>query len=116
MKITSKQAHHEGKEVNKMRFTRLLPTALLLIGIMGTSATAFSADGVLSKEEVVPGYCHMKFPAMRGSTLNWNEPVLKGSGSGDIVDFYGSCDENPTGNHQIAVQKIERERDHGYRS
>jgi hypothetical protein len=116
MKFTSTHAHQEGKEVNAMKFTRLLPAALLLIGVVGASATAFSADGVLSKEEVAPGYCHMRFPAMLSSTLNWNQPVLKNSDSGDIVDYYGSCDENPTGDHQVEIQKLERERDHGSRS
>ena len=100
-----------------MKYTRLLPAALLLIGVVGASATAFSADdGVISKEEVAPGYCHMRFPAMLGSTLNWNQPLLKNSGSGDIVDYYGSCDENPTGDDQVADQKLERERDRGSRS
>jgi len=116
MKFTSTHAHQEGKEVSAMKFTRLLPAAVLLIGVVGTSATAFSANGVISKEEVAPGYCHMRFPAMLSSTLNWNQPVLKNSDSGDIVDYYGSCDENPTGDHQVEIQKLERERDHGSRS
>ncbi len=107
MKVTNKQSYKKGKEVNTVKFTRLLSCALFLIGIVGGSATAFSADGVLLKQEAVPGsnYCHMKFPAIRGDTLNWDQPVLENSGSGDIIDFYGSCDESPSGRDQASDQR-----------
>jgi hypothetical protein len=82
---------------------------LLLIGSVGVGV-ANAADGVLLKEEATAGsYCHMKFPAIRQSTLGAKQPVLKDSSTGDIVDFYGSCDENPTGNDQVMSQRVEHE-------
>jgi hypothetical protein len=47
----------------------------------------------------------MKFPAMREETLSWNTPVLKDAGSGDLIDFYGPCDHDPTGKEEIESQK-----------
>jgi len=86
-------------------------SALLFIGIAGTSATAIGADGVLLKEEIAPGsnYCHMQFPAIREDTLNWKHPVLKSADSGDTIDFYGPCDENPVGKDQVAIQGLRRD-------
>jgi hypothetical protein len=49
-------------------------------------------------------YCHMKFPAMREDILSWDRPVLD-EASGNIVDFYGSCDYDPVGLDEINVQR-----------
>ena len=89
-----------------MTITRSLLPALVLVGIMATG-NAFGSDQTLSSQEIAPGsnYCHMKFPAIRGDTLNWQEPVVKNSDSGDIVDFYGPCNESPGGQDQVNVQR-----------
>ena len=77
-------------------------TALLLVG--GFVANG-SAD-VLSKTEAAPGnYCHLRFHAITTESLATNHPLAMGPASGDIIDFYGPCDESPVGQHQIAVQK-----------
>src|SRR5438876_11445981 len=34
-------------------------------------------------------YCHLKFPAIRQSTLYTDHPQLKSASSGDMVDYYG---------------------------
>jgi hypothetical protein len=47
----------------------------------------------------------MNFPAMERNTLGWDDPKLKSSSTGDIIDFYGSCDETPTGSNQAWQQK-----------
>jgi hypothetical protein len=88
-----------------MRITRPLLSALIVA--FAATGTAFSADGILFKQQLAPGsnYCHMKFPAIREDSLNWGQPVLKDSNSGDIVDFYGSCNESPGGRDQVNVQK-----------
>jgi hypothetical protein len=92
-----------------MKRIRACLSVLLLIGSVGASV-AKAADGVLLKEEATPGsYCHMKFPAIRQSTLGAKQPLLKDSSTGDIVDFYGSCDENPVGKDQVVSQRIEHE-------
>ena len=75
--------------------------ALLLVG--GFVANG-SAD-VLSRTEAAPGsFCHLRFPAITEESLATDHPTLKGPDSMDIIDFYGPCDENPVGQHQIDVQ------------
>jgi hypothetical protein len=93
-----------------MKFLKTTATAILLTGSIAGSALA--ADSVLSKEEVTPGsYCHMKFPAIRETTLFNDHLQLQSSTSGDVIDFYGPCDESPTGKDQVMEQKREQERD-----
>ena len=93
-----------------MKFLKTTVTAILLTGSIAGGALA--ADGVLSKDEVTPGsYCHMKFPAIRETTLFSDHPQLKNSTSGDVIDFYGPCDESPTAKDLIREQRYEEERD-----
>ena len=91
-----------------MNIKRSFLSALLFVGIAGMNSTALSADGIILKEEVAPGsnYCHMKFPAIQKRTLDWDHPVLKNYGTGDVIDFYGSCDESPVGQDQVASQRV----------
>ncbi|MDZ4344035.1 MAG: hypothetical protein U1E51_16570 [Candidatus Binatia bacterium] len=86
-------------------------SVLLITGSLGASGAAFGDDGVLVKEPVSreSNYCHLKFPAIHEDTLASRRPVLKDPQSGDIVDFYGPCDENPLGPNQIVSQKLQQE-------
>ena len=82
----------------------------LIVGSLAASALA--SDGVLSKHEFTSGrYCHMKFPAIRQRTMSTDHPELKSSNTGDVIDFYGSCDENPTGRDQVTAQRLEEQHD-----
>ena len=84
---------------------------LLLGASLATSTALGAAPGVISNTVLTPGsYCHLTFPAIREDTLSWDRPVLKDSGSGDIIDFYGPCDTDPLGKGQIHQQKVERQR------
>jgi hypothetical protein len=87
-----------------MKRTRTLLTALVFAGSLAGSALA--ADGVLLRDEAGGNYCHLQFPAIREDTLTWATPVLQDS-TGEIIDFYGRCDENPTGPDQVAAQRRE---------
>ncbi len=79
---------------------------LFLVGGLVVNAGA----DVLSKTELAPGdYCHLRFPAITEESLATDHPMVKQADSGDIIDFYGPCDENPVGQHQIAVQKLEQQ-------
>jgi hypothetical protein len=90
-----------------MKIATSFLAGLVLMGSVGVNA-AKAADGVLSKQEFTPGsYCHMQFPAIEESTLFTDHPVLKSADSGDIIDFYGACDENPLGKDQVASQRSE---------
>jgi hypothetical protein len=81
-------------------------SVVVLVGSLASSALAF--DGIVSKEEsTADSYCHMKFPAIREKTLAGDNPVLKNSTTGDVIDFYGSCEESPTGMDQVVSQRIE---------
>jgi hypothetical protein len=93
------------KEVNAMKIAIPFLAAALLVG--GLVANG-SAD-VLSKTEAAPGsYCHLRFPAITEASLDTDHPVLKSADSGDIIDFYGPCNENPVGQDQIAAQKLDQ--------
>jgi hypothetical protein len=85
--------------------------ALLLAGSFGASNTLAAAEGVISNATLITGiYCHLKFPAIREDSLASNRPVLDDPSSGDIIDFYGSCSEDPQGADQIQDQKLEAQR------
>jgi hypothetical protein len=92
-----------------MKNIRSYLSVLLVGGIVGTTGVAAAFDGILLKEEISPGYCHLKFPAIKESTLSSNHPVLKDPKTGDIIDFYGRCDEDPLGKDQVAAQKLVNE-------
>ena len=91
-----------------MKIATSFLAGLLLIGTLGANATAMAADGLIYKQELTPGsYCHLKFPAIRGRTLAGDHPVLKDPSEGDIIDYYGSCDEDPLGKDQVHEQKLD---------
>ena len=82
---------------------------LLFLSSLGAVNSAKAEnDGVISKQEFTPGsYCHEKFPAVRSSTLETDNPTLKSSDTGDVIDYYGPCDESPLGNDQLRTQKLQ---------
>jgi hypothetical protein len=83
---------------------------LAAVGLLGAGSYAWAADGVLYSQELTPGtYCHIKFPAISEESINSNKPLLKDSSSGDVIDFYGPCDESPTGKDQVAAQRFQDE-------
>jgi hypothetical protein len=93
-----------------MQIIRAIFAAFPLIGTMGGSNAAFAANGIILKQEVTPGsYCHLKFPAIREDTLARDHPVLKVPNEGNLIDFYGPCDEDPVGKDQVHEQRIENQ-------
>jgi hypothetical protein len=82
---------------------------LLFLSSLGVVNSAIAEDdGIISKQEYTPGsYCHEKFRAMQPSTLNTDHPALKSAGSGDVIDYYGPCDESPVGKDQIHEQELD---------
>jgi hypothetical protein len=48
----------------------------------------------------------MKFPPMVEETLSSAQPVLD-EAAGNIIDFYGPCDYNPTGKDAVENQRRE---------
>jgi len=93
-----------------MKIATSFLAGLLLIGTLGASGTAMAADGIIYKQANTPGsYCHLKFPAIREETLAGDHPVLTDPSDGDIIDFYGPCDEDPVGKDQVHEQKLEQQ-------
>jgi hypothetical protein len=81
---------------------------LLIVGVLGTSGAALAADGAEVEGQLAPSsYCHEKFPAVTTRSLDDSQPQLKQSTTGDVIDYYGPCDQSPTGKDQIATQKLE---------
>ncbi len=88
-----------------MKKTISLLSNMLLASTLFLAVPSAKADNAVVKTPLdLAGYCHMQFPAIREDTLSWTQPVL-GEGSGDIIDFYGSCDHNPLGEDEIRAQK-----------
>jgi hypothetical protein len=105
----------QRKEVGNMKIATSFLAALLLTGILGTLNYAIAADDDTEKVPLsADNYYHEKFPAIQGRTLGTDNPTLKSETSGDVIDFYGSCDENPTGKDQQWQQQLEQQ--HRYQS
>jgi hypothetical protein len=99
----------QRKEVRIMKIRTSVLAGLLFVSSLGASS-AIAEDGVLYKKEFTPGsYCHEKFPAIQPGSLYTDNPTLKGSDTGDVIDYYGPCDESPLGQDQIQAQKQDRE-------
>jgi hypothetical protein len=93
-----------------MKIATSFLTALLLFGSLGAGSSFAAAEGVISNTVIVPGsYCHLTFPAIREDTLSSDRPVLKDPSSGDIIDFYGSCETDPLGAEQVQQQRLQRQ-------
>ena len=85
--------------------------------VLAGSASAASAQTVEIPKGVKPGvvgaialnrsatFCHLRFPAIRPSTLDSDKPELKSATTGDIIDYYGPCDHDPIGKEEVQSQK-----------
>jgi hypothetical protein len=80
---------------------------LLLSSTLFWGVPAANGEEVIQKEAIESSsYCHMKFPPMLENTLSWDRPVLN-ENAGNIIDFYGPCDHDPTGAEEVQVQRRE---------
>ena len=93
--------------------------SVLLAGVLGYIPIAASGQAPVPHQPkgVKPGvigavalnregsYCHLRFPAMKPSTLDSAKPQLKPASSNDIVDYYGACDYDPVGIEGVIRQK-----------
>ena len=100
-----------------MKRVQLCLSLLLLTGVMGYIPIAALAQAPNQPKGVKPGvigavalnregtYCHLRFPAMRPSTLTSAKPQLKPATAKDIIDYYGPCDHDPVGKEEVQNQK-----------
>lgn len=88
-----------------MRKTESLLSSLFLSSILFWGVPTVEANELVIEEAAnLSFYCHMQFPEMRADTLSWDRPVLDTT-AGNVIDFYGSCDHDPTGADAIRVQR-----------
>jgi hypothetical protein len=95
----------EGDEFMK-RISASVSAIVLAGSLLGS---AYAADGVLLKDEAAENYCHMKFAAIRPRTLASDDPQAKSASTGDVIDYYGDCNESPTDKDQVLEQKHDEE-------
>lgn len=96
-----------------MKKTTALLSGLFLSSTLFWGVAPVEADELVVKTPLdLSGYCHMKFPPMRQDTLSWAQPVLDES-AGNIIDFYGPCDHDPTGAEERKRQRRLGNRDDG---
>ncbi len=95
-----------------MNSKKLVLTGLFLAGTLASTVTVWAqAEGILFRARVgESNYCHLRFPAIREDTLGSARPILKDPSSGDIIDFYGPCDYDPTGKEAVRAQKLAEQR------
>jgi hypothetical protein len=88
-----------------MKKTTSLLSSLFLSALLSWGVSPVEADELVIKEDAtVSAYCQMPFPEMRADTLSWDRPVLDAA-AGNIVDFYGPCDHDPTGPDAVKTQR-----------
>jgi len=91
-----------------MKNAKTFLAALVLLGNVVATGSVLAADGVISKDEITTGsYCHMKFPAIQARSLATDDPIPKDASSGDIIDYYGPCDENAVEQDQVNRQRLD---------
>jgi hypothetical protein len=85
--------------------------ASIVAAVLCAAAVNVGAEGTVRKvSSASDGYCHLKIPALRPSTLASDAPELKSATTGDVIDFYGPCDYDPKNKEEIAAQKRYRSR------
>ncbi len=87
-------------------FSAILAASLGLGIARAWALEGLVSKGVVESEELAGdgSYCHLKFPAIKRSSLGSDHPVLKSADSGDMIDYYGPCDHDPLGKEEIQKQ------------
>ena len=81
----------------------------LSAGVFASAGVHAADSGITTIPAVEGSYCHMRFPALRSSTLASRNPQLKGARSGDIIDYYGACDHDPQGRDEVTSQRLDEQ-------
>ncbi|HET8916867.1 MAG TPA: hypothetical protein VFN58_02380, partial [Candidatus Binatia bacterium] len=73
---------------------------------LGAINTAIGADGILSKDQLTAVVTVTRSFRDQPEHLGDSQPALKDSSTGDVIDFYGPCNEDPVGTDQVQEQKL----------
>jgi len=98
-----------------MKRTQLGLSLVVFLGVLAFAPIAALAQmkpikgvkpGVIAAMELGKdtNFCHLRFPAIKGSSFASGKLVLKSPDSGDIVDYYGACDHDPLGKEEAERQ------------
>jgi hypothetical protein len=87
-----------------MKIAKTIFAALFLVSNIAASSMAPADDGVIEKAVAPGSYCHQKVRAIDPSTLDSDNPSLRSSTSGDVIDYYGPCDETPKSEYRNPKQ------------
>jgi hypothetical protein len=100
------------KNKNTKISSALVGAVAIAIGAFAIGTAPVNAqEGVLYKLRAgETNFCHMKFPAIEPHTLDWDRPQLQDPRTGAIIDFYGSCDYDPTGPQAVRAQRLDHQR------
>ena len=85
------------------KMTSLISNLILSSTLFWGVKTVSAAELIVKTPLDLPGYCHMQFPEMRPDTLAWDRPI--DDASGNVADFYGLCDPDPTRADAIRSQR-----------
>jgi hypothetical protein len=88
-------------DLRGLRVAKFLAGVFLLCGSL-----VWAGDAVISRVPDPSGsFCHLRFPAIREATLFSDQPLLKDTSEGDIIDAYGPCNFDPLGRQSILQQR-----------
>jgi hypothetical protein len=91
-----------------MKIAKTIFAALFLVSNIAASSMAPADDGVIEKAWLRAVIAIRSSAQIDPSTLDSDNPSLRSSTSGDVIDYYGPCDETPTGKDQVWQQKLDR--------
>ena len=74
-----------------------------------TPASAREIPGLISKDGFAPeSYCPVPISASTPESFLGEQPVLRHPNSGEVIDYYGPCDEIPVGQDQPATERLDQ--------
>jgi hypothetical protein len=81
-----------------------LPCSLLLSSALFWAVPSVQAEQMISSIPIDDTeYCHLKFSEIREASLSWERPFLDFS-TGEIMDYYDSCDHGSLGSAEVPAQ------------
>jgi hypothetical protein len=83
----------------------LLAILVLAAGLEWTGEFLWAQNLIAKSKLGDSDYCNLKFPAISEETLRSDRPALKETWTGDLIDFYGPCNFDPTGKEAVNEQK-----------
>jgi len=95
-----------------MKTAKFFFAALVLsanVVVTYTPASAKEIPGLVSKNgDVTESDCPTPIRASTPESFLGEQPVLKHPNSGEVIDYYGPCEEIPVGQDQPATERLDQ--------